>query len=328
MTTRRLTVCLTTLCLIGTATGTCPGATRVAALRCEYRDSPLGVNSPRPRLRWVIVSDRRGEIQTAYQVLVASSEELLKNHRGDFWDSGKVASDRQNQIEYAGTPLPSRTRCYWKVRVWDKDGNASAWSDSADSSMGLLTDEVWKAQWIGAPAKPRDLSGNDLKPSATIQLRKEFAVEKVIKRATISVCGLGFYELRLNGRKVGDRVLDPGWTNYRKTCLYTTYDVTAQLARGPNALGVILGNGMYNVPGGRYVKFTGSFGPPKLILQLDVEYADGTSATVASDASWAWAPGPVVFSCIYGGEDYNARKRCRAGTGRASMRRPSRLASY
>ncbi|MCY3018323.1 MAG: glycoside hydrolase family 78 protein, partial [Planctomycetota bacterium] len=148
----------------------------------------------------------------------------------------------------------------------------------------------------------------DLKPSATIQLRKEFALDKEIKRAVAYVCGLGFYELRMNGRKVGDRVLDPGWTNYRKTCLYTAYDVTAQLTRGRNALGVMLGNGMYNVPGGRYVKFKGSFGPPKVIVQLYVEHADGTSTVVVSDESWTWAPSPVVFSCIYGGEDYDARK--------------------
>ena len=146
------------------------------------------------------------------------------------------------------------------------------------------------------------------RPSATIQLRKEFALEKEIKRAVVYVCGLGFYELRLNGQKVGDRVLDPGWTNYRKTCLYTAYDVTAQLTRGRNAIGVMLGNGMYNVPGGRYVKFTGSFGPPKVILQLYVEHADGTSTVVVSDESWTWAPSPVVFSCIYGGEDYDARQ--------------------
>jgi alpha-L-rhamnosidase len=124
----------------------------------------------------------------------------------------------------------------------------------------------------------------------------------------VYVCGLGQFELRLNGRKVGDDVLAPGWTNYRKTCLYSAYDVTGQLARGANAIGVMLGNGMYNVPGGRYTKFTGSFGPTKMILQLHVEYADGTSSVVASDNSWTWALSPVVFSCTYGGEDYDARR--------------------
>ena len=147
----------------------------------------------------------------------------------------------------------------------------------------------------------------NLKPSATVQLRKEFTVTKDIKRAVIYICGLGAAELSLNGIKIGDSVLDPGWTNYRKTCLYTTYDVTAQLARGRNAVGVMLGNGMYNVQGGRYVKFTGSFGPLKVIMQIHIEHADGTSTVVVSDDSWKWAPSPVVFSCIFGGEDYDAR---------------------
>ncbi len=137
--------------------------------------------------------------------------------------------------------------------------------------------------------------------------RREFTVDKPIRRARVHVCGLGFYELHVNGRRVGDHVIDPGWTNYRKRCLYATYDVTDRLTRGANALGVLLGNGMYNVTGGRYVKFTGSFGPPKLLLQLQIDYADGTSSRIVTDETWKAAPGPIVFSCIYGGEDYDAR---------------------
>ena len=291
--------------------GVCRAEIRADNLRCEYRVDPLGIDSRTPRLSWIILSDRRAEIQTAYRVLAASSAELLAKGRGDLWDSGKIESDRQNQVEYAGKPLESRMRCYWKVRTWDKAGAPSAWSNGATWTMGLLTPRDWKAQWIGAAATPEQgpSEGDDgLKPSAAIQLRKEFALEKAVKQAFVYVCGLGFYELRLNGQKVGDRLLDPGWTNYRRTCLYATYDVTAELARGPNALGVILGNGMYNVPGGRYVKFTGTFGPPKVILQLYVEYADGTSTLVVTDPSWKWSPSPVVFNCIYGGEDYDARR--------------------
>ena len=317
----------------------------VQNLRCEYLADPLGIDVARPRLSWVIAALKseignlkseignlkseignlkselpRGQKQTAYQVLVASTPELLAKDQGDLWDSGKVASDQSIQVEYGGpsTPLRARPstglmagkalesgmRCHWKVRVWlaggeGKDGKASDWSQPASWTMGLLTPEDWQAKWIGAV---------DTKPSAMIQLRKEFTIAKDIKRAVAYICGLGFYELRMNGQKVGDRVLDPGWTNYRKRCLYTAYDVTAQLTRGQNAVGVMLGNGMYNVPGGRYVKFKGSFGPLKVILQLCVEYADGTSTVVVSDESWTWAPSPVVFSCIFGGEDYDARK--------------------
>ena len=313
-------------------------AADVTRLRCEYRDNPLAIDVATPRLSWIMDNPKskiqdskselpRGQKQTAYQVLVASSPDLLKKDTGDLWDSGKVMSDQSTQVAYAGKPLAARSRCHWKVRVWlaQSDGKeatggntdnkqqttdngstdrASAWSEPAIWTMGLLTPEDWSAKWIGAADK--DGAGK-LPPSAAIQLRKEFMLQKPVKRAEVYVCGLGFYELRLNGRKVGDHVLDPGWTNYRKSCLYTTYDVTAQVTRGGNALGVMLGNGMYNVPGGRYAKFKGSFGPPKVILHLHIEYTDGTSTAVVSDGSWTWAPSPVVFSCMFGGEDYDAR---------------------
>ena len=281
-------------------------AVEVRNLRCEHRENPLGVDAAKPRLSWIVAesaerAELRGQKQSAYQVLVASTPELLAKGTGDLWDSGRVMSDQSTLVEYAGKSLHSGMPCHWRVRVWDKDGAGSAWSEAATWTMGLLTPDSWKAKWIGAVAAAGQAS-------ATIQLRKEFALEKGIKRAVVSVCGLGFYELRLNGQKVGDRVLDPGWTNYRKTCLYSSYDVTAKLTRGRNAIGVMLGNGMYNVPGGRYVKFKGSFGPPKVILQLSVEHSDGTSTEVVSDESWAWAPGPVIFACIFGGEDYDARQ--------------------
>ena len=281
-------------------------ATEVRGLRCDDRTNPLAVDNRTPPLSWIIAdrgqtTEDRGQRQTAYQVLVASTPKLLARNQGDLWDSDKVESDQSLHVRYAGKPLGSRQCCHWKIRIWNKDGKPSAWSADATWTMGLLSPEEWKAKWIGA-------STGAVPPSATIQLRKEFALEKEITRAVVYVCGLGFYELRLNGRKVGDRVLDPGWTNYRKTCLYTAYDVTDQLTRGRNALGIMLGNGMYNVPGGRYTKFKGSFGPPKAILHLYVEHADGSTTVVTTDRSWTWMPSPVVFSCIYGGEDYDARQ--------------------
>lgn len=461
-------------------------------LHCEYLNNPVGIDVTHPRLSWNTqengsTSDARGLRQTAYQVLVASTEELLKMDKGDLWDSGKVMSDQSNQVDYAGTPLMSRMLCHWKVRLWTashgieagQDGKATEWSAPATWTMGLLKPEDWNAKWIGAKyedivvggggtgyhaaeaareddekwvqvdlgksmamekivlhalnhgepnqqikgfgfpvrfrieasdeegfknprliadhtasdypnpgllavpfkadsvnarfvrvtatklwnrqsganpfcfalaqvevissgknaAKQASVSAKDsyegggwsklnltdglryspatkvstidatkpLKPSATPLLRKEFAIDKKIKRAVAYVCGLGFYELRINGRKIGDRVLDPGWTNYDKTSLYTAYDVKDQLRQGGNAIGIMLGNGMYNVVGGRYTKFRYSFGSPKVIMQLHVEYSDGTSQTVVSDDTWTWSPSPVVFSCIYGGEDYDAR---------------------
>ena len=140
--------------------------------------------------------------------------------------------------------------------------------------------------------------------------RKEFRVTGPVKSAIVVVSGLGQYELHLNGANVADTVLNPGWTNYRKTVLYNTFDVTRRLRPGVNAFGVLLGNGMYNVPGirGRYTKFVGSFGQPKLILQMHIEYRDGTETIVTTDSSWQTAPGPITFSSIYGGEDFDARR--------------------
>ncbi len=274
---------------------------KVAGLKCEYALNPLGVDAPQPRLSWTLDSKERGQVQTAYQIVVASSPEALRKHTGDTWDTGKVLSDQTSQIVHAGKSLGSGSRFCWKVRVWDKAGHASGWSEPAFWQMGLLAEEDWRARWIGAEASTPPT--NHPLPL----LRREFQVTKSVKRATVSVCGLGFYELRLNGEKVGDLVLDPGWTDYRKTCLYSTYEVTGQITRGANALGVMLGNGMYSVTGGRYVKFKGSYGPPKLILQLHLEFADGTTTQVVSDESWRTAPGPLTFSCIYGGEDCDAR---------------------
>lgn len=145
-------------------------------------------------------------------------------------------------------------------------------------------------------------------PAALPAFRREFTVGRAVRRATLRVAGLGHHEVSLNGQRVGDGFLDPGWTNYRKTCLYDTHDVTGRVVQGPNAIGVLLGNGMYNVTGGRYVKFTGSFGPPKLILELEVECDDGSTVIVGTDGSWKTAESPVVFSCIYGGEDHDARR--------------------
>lgn len=275
---------------------------KISDLRTEYRINPLGIDAVNPRLSWILESDIRGQKQSAYQILVSSSEEKLKNHTGDLWNSGRIDSEHSIHIKYEGKRLDSYSKCYWKVRVWDMDGIPSAWSAPANWTMGILSDTDWNAKWISMGKLP--MSGQD---SSLPLFRHRFRIEKDIKRATAFVCGLGFYEFRLNGNKVGDLVIDPGWTNYRKSCLYTTYDVSDHIKHGDNAIGVMLGNGMYNVTGGRYIKFTGTFGPPKLIFQLCIEYEDGTSDIILSDDSWRVSSGPISFSCIFGGEDYDAR---------------------
>jgi alpha-L-rhamnosidase len=287
-----------------------------ARLRCEYLANPLGIDVRVPRLSWILQANDpadRGQKQTAYQVLVASSAERLASDQGDLWDSGRVVSDATLQVEYAGKPLSSRMRCHWKVRAWDRDGRASAWSAAAVWEMALLEPADWKAKWIGdgkaQPQHESEFFQNDPVPL----FRKGFLVEKTVRRARLYVSGLGYCYARLNGAAVGDRVLDPGWTNYSKRVLYSSYDVTSQLAAGRNCLGLMLGNGWYNPLPVKMWSFLNlrknlTVGRPRAIAQLEIEFADGTRQTVATDDTWRVAPGPIVRNNIYLGEVYDARR--------------------
>ncbi len=268
-------------------------------LRCEHMRDPLSVDVKQPHLSWKLQSSMRGQRQTAYQILVASSMENLNKDKGNLWNSKKVTSDKTIQLPYSGRSLKSSQQVFWKVRVWDKDGNVSDWSKSATWTMGLLKETDWKAKWITAKRTKQD-------PLPIF--RKPTRLNKPINKAIIHICGLGQYELSINGQRVGDHEMDPGWTNYRKTCLYSSYDVTNMLQQGDNVLGVMLGNGMYNVPGGRYTKFKGTFGPPKLICQMHVTFENGSKQIITSDETWKYTLGPIVFTCIFGGEDYDARR--------------------
>lgn len=267
-------------------------------LRCDYVVNPLGVDSQPPRLFWKLEGSGQNQFQSAYQILVASSPEILAQNRGDLWNSGKVNSDATIQIPYAGKPLGSWQAAYWKVRAWDAAGKKSAWSKAAAWTMGVLQPTDWHARWIGTT--------NINQPSTL--LRREFTVKPGLNRALINICGLGQYELSLNGTRVGDDFLSPGWTKYNRTCLYDTRDITRNLRPGKNVAGIELGNGMFNVlGGGRFTKFKGSFGPQQAIAQIRLEYADGSVVFVGTDESWQIHPGPITFSSIYGGEDFDGR---------------------
>ncbi len=289
---------------------------RVTDLRCEYLAEPLGIDVAQPRLSWKLTAQQRGQKQTAYQVLVASDEKTLKEDQGGLWDTGKVASDQSIHVVYSGKPLTARTRCYWKVRIWDKDGRASAFSEPAVWEMGLLTPEDWTAKWISVPGKDEDKS-----PPPAPLFRKTFTLDKAPASARLYICGLGYYEAHLNGAKVGDHVLDPAFTRYDRRALYVTYDVTDQLKKGPNALGVILGNGWYNM----HTRCVWDFDKapwrdrPTLRCQLEVTFADGSKQTVASDATWRVSTGPIVFDSIRNGETYDARRE-KAGWNTAEFR--------
>jgi len=280
-------------------------------LRCEYRSNPMGIDAEKPRLSWVITSDRRGEHQTAYQALVATSEELLAKDQGDLWDSGKVVSDQSIQVEYAGKPLASRMYCHWKVRAWDKDEKPSDWSKPALWSMGLLKPEDWQAKWIGldlkdAGADPKDAEKRRL-PARF--LRRDFVAEKQVRRATAYVCGLGFFDLLINGNKVGDHVMDPVLTEYNKRVCYVALDVTQNVTIGRNGVGVILGNGRFFAPRVKNPAKYKDYGAPRLIAQIEVEYQDGTRSHWLSDGHWrATGAGPIVANNEYDGEEYDARR--------------------
>jgi len=293
-------------CAVSTPNVTVKGSLIPTDLRCEYVQNPLGVDVSQPRLFWKLQSITENQHQTAYQILVASSAELLSKDKSNLWNTKKVKSDKTVHIPYKGKTLKSSQQVFWKVRVWDKNGLASLWSQPASWTMGLLNEADWQAKWITANP-PKGVLGRTDKDPLPI-FRKPFRLSKPVKKATIHICGLGHYELSINGRRVGDYEMDPGWTNYRKTCLYSSYDVTSMLESGDNVIGVMLGNGMYNVPGGRYTKFKGTFGPPKLICQMYVTFDDGSTQVIASDETWKYALGPIVFTCIFGGEDYDARR--------------------
>lgn len=289
------------------------GAMTVSELKCEGRRQPLGIDASAPRLSWNLQSDLRGDVQTAYRILVAGSPERLAADQGDLWDSGKVTSGESLQIVYGGKPLRSRAVCYWKVQAYDKAGKASPWSDAARWEMGLLTPEDWQAQWLNDgkanPVKDEDFYKEDPAPL----FRKEFTLSKPVKRARLSIAGVGYYEASLNGRRVGDQTLDPGWTKYSKRVLYSTFDVTEQLAEGQNCMGVAVGNGWYNpLPlrmwGHLNLRKHLPVGRPRWIARLDVEFADGSRQAIASDPTWKVSEGPIRFNSIYLGEIYDARK--------------------
>jgi alpha-L-rhamnosidase len=288
-------------------------------LRTEDTVNPLGIDASSPQLSWILQPHSRldrGLAQSAYRILVASSTQILARNQGDVWDSGKIISSLTFNVQYAGPPLLSLQTYYWKLAVWDQTGHESNWSQPARWTTGILRSEGWTARWIAATpdtppsAQPREYMWELRDHSSPLPIfRRAFSLEKPVRRALLLISGLGQYELHLNGHPVTESVLNPGWTDYHKTILYNSWDVTSLLKPGANALGVMLGNGMYNVEGvkGRYTKFVGSFGQPKLLLQMQIEFTDGTSTTIVSDRSWKTVTGPIVFSSIYGGEDYDAR---------------------
>ncbi|MHA1379483.1 MAG: glycoside hydrolase family 78 protein [Candidatus Helarchaeota archaeon] len=284
-------------------------------LRCEYLINPLGIDVLNPRLSWILESTDRSQKQkqTAYHILVASSKEILEQNKGDIWDTNKVTSDKSIHIEYKGSILESSKYYYWKVKVWDKDDNMSDWSQSAFWSMGLLKRSDWKAKWIGPPPKKISRIRKKLpkKYDPLPLLRKNFEIMGKIKRAIVYVTALGEYELYLNGKRVGDHLLAPEWTDYDFRVQYQTYDVTDLVREGENIIGAILADGWYMGNLGPGLTFIHHYygNDRRLLMQMSVEQVDGKIEEIITDSDWKILEnGPIESSDHFMGETYNMQK--------------------
>lgn len=277
-------------------------APRVSQLKCEYKTNPIGIDAASPRLSWVIESKAEGVVQIAYEIRAAATLKECKSGKKLLWRTDRVASDQSIQVVYAGPTLTSGQRLYWQVRVWDNNDKRSSWSEPAFWEMGLLDESDWQAQWITADAEEDVTKSNPAK-----MLRKEFSLKGKIASARAYVTSLGLYEMELNGARVGEQVLTPGWTAYHARVQYQTYDVTSLLQKDANAVGVTLGDGWYR---GR-IGFKGqrnAYGDKTaLLLQINVVYKDGSTETIISDDAWKSTTGPILMSDIYNGETYDAR---------------------
>jgi alpha-L-rhamnosidase len=319
------------------------GSIKPVRLRCEYLENPMPVDVLRPRLSWINSDEdyTRGQKQVAYEIRVARSREALLDGRADLWNSGRVISDKSINILYEGSELISEMDCWWQVRVWDRTGNISEWSEPAFWSMGLLDPEDWKARWIGAPWQgenpfPRPTAPKRANPPETPDtsdylrslyvpapmLRKSISLKGNITSARAYVTGLGFFEFYVNGRKVGNDVMVPNLTLYGKRddlgpigamiknnfreyrVMYLAYDLAPYLNTGENVLGAILGNGFYN-PSSYWCQ---GYGTPRLLIQVHIKYSDGSEELVISDDTWKADKSPILMDQIYEGEHYDARR--------------------
>ena len=279
-------------------------------LLCEYQQNALGINTHHPRFTWWVSDCQRGLMQAAYQIIVSSKREKQENGYEELWNTDKVESNCSVNIPYMGKQLESGRTYYWKVRIWNSYGNPGEYSKTESFGMGILEEKEWKAQWIGM---------NGWKYSNAPLFRKEMDIHKKVAKAKAFISGLGYYEMHINGSKVGDSVLDPGWTDYTKRILYSTYDITSYLVEGRNALGVMIGNGWFDsnamldilekavsTPPIYLQKIEGR---PQLFLQIVIDYEDGSKDMVITDEGQGWlaTEGPMVENHLYNGETYDAR---------------------
>lgn len=297
---------------------------QVSKIQIDFKDNPVGIDLSEVKFGWKLESSALDVEQQAYQIILSTSKDFDQT---SLWDSGKTDSDQSRLVAYKGDELESATTYYWKVKVWASNSLESSWSPVGQFYTAPKKEQL-KGEWIGAITRAdshlpqgrkmhtatfkkskRDsiISSADSLAWRSIMLRKEFETEKELLSAKIYISGLGHYKLNINSQAIGQSEFAPLWSDYDKTVYYNIYDVTQAIQEGENAIGVTLGNGMYNVIGGRYSKFFVSFGPPTLYLQLELQYQDGSQETIYSDSSWKYAKSPIVFNTLFGGEDYDAR---------------------
>ncbi len=293
------------------------GSTMIASrLTCEFKDNPLGIDRKLPRLGWIIQSPVRGDHQTAYRILVASTSEKLSAGRGDLWDSGKIPGERTRAIPFGGKPLPSHRACFWKVMLWGKDGSPGPWSDVATWSMGVLNPTEWKAEWIGYDAPRRTAKpdptwkmpeGRDVLLPPPRYLKTTFHITRPLRRAVAYVSALGICDLYLDNIRVSEDRFTPGWTDYTRRVYYRTYDVSKLLPPGNHAIGAILADGWYSGYLG-FARERDQYGSrPRILVKLRLEYQDGTEEEIGSDSSWKAATGPLQEADFLMGESFDAR---------------------
>ena len=279
------------------------GFSQVGIQNCttEHMDNPIGMDIRQPRFGWQLTSDKRNVLQTAYEIRVSDNESGLKSGKEIVWNSGKIASDSSVNVSYKGSRLQSGKRYYWQVRVWDNMNKASGWSKSSFFQMALLDPSDWKAKWI----EPGYKEDSILRPSP--MFRKKFTSRKNIRSAIIYITAHGLYEGSINGKRIGDAYLTPGWTSYNKRLQYQTYDVTHMIKEGDNVIGATLGSGWYrgNLAWGGNKDIYGN--ALALLAQLEITYTDGTKELIVSDGGWKSATGSIISSEIYHGETIDTR---------------------
>jgi alpha-L-rhamnosidase len=266
----------------------------VQNLLTENLANPIGIDQLQPRFSWQLTSNQKNILQTAYEINVIANKQNV-------WSSGKVNSDSSVHVIYKGNPLQSGTKYTWQVRVWDNTNKVSAWSGSSFFQTALLNVADWKAKWI----EPGYIEDTLMRPSPLF--RKEFSARRKIISATAYITAHGLYEAIINGQRIGDAYLTPGWTAYKKRLQYQTYDVTNLIKNGNNAIGVMLGNGWYRgiIGFGNNINVYGK--DIALLFQLDIVYDDGSKETVASDETWKSSTGEIRYAEIYNGETDDAR---------------------